>query len=53
VPEVWLSHIEDDFSEQTNLADEAPEEVWYLREILDPWTEQQIELIREQRRVFD
>jgi arylsulfatase A-like enzyme len=50
---VWLSQIEDDFSEQNNLADEAPEEVWYLREILDPWAEEQNRLISEQRAEFD
>jgi len=52
-PEVWLSKITDDFSETTNLADENPDEVWYLREILDPWAEEQDRLIREQRAEFD
>ncbi len=50
---IWLSQITDDFGEQTNLAEEAPEEVWYLREILDPWAEEQNELISRQRAEFD
>lgn len=52
-PPIWLSKITEDFSEATNLADENPDEVWYLREILDPWAEEQNRLISEQRAEFD
>ena len=52
-PDVWLSNIAEDFSEANNLADENSDEVWYLREILDPWAEEQRHIIQEQRAVFN
>ena len=52
-PPVWLSKIKEDFSESVNLAEENPGEVEQLRAILDPWSEEQDRLIREQRAEFD
>jgi len=52
-PDIWLSNLAEDFSESVNLADENPDEVWCLREILDPWAEEQDRLIAEQRAGFD
>ena len=52
-PPVWLSKIKEDFSETVNLAEENPGEVEQLRAILDPWSEEQDRLIREQRAEFD
>jgi arylsulfatase A-like enzyme len=51
-PRIWLSNLAEDFSESVNLADENPNEVWCLRELLDPWAEEQNRLIAEQRAAF-
>ncbi len=48
-PPVWLTKITEDFGETNNLATEYPEKTAELREIVEPWAEEQERLIEQQR----